>query len=371
MKQNVFFLISRDTMTGGGAEEIMRLIAMYYIDKGDEVHLFFLLEKRFGHWEEVKERFPNLHLHYSKGGGKWGIFSIVNNIWKEKKITFDYAYSSIVECTGILGILRRLHIVKIRHMIARESTMIFDRYRGGYLLLLKCLYRIGYPVVDILICQTEIMKNHLIENLPWLAKKTNIVILPNPVNLEEIEKRSLEQIDLSAYNNYICAAGRLHPVKGYDVLIDAFNKVFQQDTKSDLHLVILGEGPERKTLENQAERLGVKDRVHLLGEVNNVYPYFKGATACVVSSHIEGFPNVLLQMMSQNDRVVSTLCAGGVDKIEGLTTCKPSDTESLADALVRNMNNDVSDNRLKFDKELRRRDINHFVDQITIIAEEQ
>lgn len=369
MKHNVLFLVSRDTMTGGGAEEIMRLIAMYHIKNGDEVHIFFLLEKRFGHWEELKA--SNLHLHYSKGGGKWGIFSIIHNFWKERKTTFDYSFSSIVECTGILGILRRLRIIKIKHMVARESTMVFDRFSGNYLLLLKSLYKFGYPAVDILICQTEVMKRHLTNNLPWLEKKTNIVIIPNPVNLDEIETRAKEKIDLTEYSKYLCAAGRLHPVKGYDVLIQALNQASKDENFKDFHLVILGEGPDRKKLEDLSESLGIRSRVHLIGEVSNVYPYFKGASVCVVSSHIEGFPNVLLQMMSQNDRVVCTTCAGGVDEIAGLITCKPSDVNSLEEAIISCLNNEDSDKRRLFDEELNKRDIKQFVKKIQIIAEKQ
>lgn len=369
MKNKVLFMLSRDTMTGGGAEEIMRLIVMYHIQNGDEVHLFFLLEKRYGHWETIKA--PNLHLHYSSGGGKWGIFSIIYNIWKERHSHFDYSYSSIVECTGILGILRRLRIVRIRHMIARESTMVFDRFSGNYLFMLKCLYNIGYPAVDVLICQTEVMKRHLTNNLPWLEKKINIVILPNPVNLDEIETMAKEEIDLTEYSKYLCAAGRLHPVKGYDVLIQALYQASKNESLKNFHLVILGEGPDRKKLEDLSDSLGIRSRVHLIGEVTNVYPYFKGASVCVVSSHIEGFPNVLLQMMSQNDRVVCTTCAGDVDEIAGLITCKPSDVNSLEEAIIRCINNEDSDKRGLFDEELNKRDIKQFVKKIQIIAEKQ
>ena len=89
----------------------------------------------------------------------------------------------------------------------------------------------------------------------------------------------------------------------------------------------------RKELEDLVEELGLMGEVLLIGFVSNVYSYFKKAKAGVLSSTIEGFPNVLLQMMSQNERVVSTTCAGDIYTIPGLFLAEPKSQESLENAL--------------------------------------
>jgi hypothetical protein len=53
----------------------------------------------------------------------------------------------------------------------------------------------------------------------------------------------------------------------------------------------------------------------------------------VVSSVKEGFPNVLLQMMTLNNCVVSTVCAGGIEDIPGILKAKTNDAGSLATQL--------------------------------------
>ena len=50
--------------------------------------------------------------------------------------------------------------------------------------------------------------------------------------------------------------------------------------------------------------------------------------SCIVSSIIEGFPNVILEMMSQNTNVISTKCAGGIDKLKGVITVEVCGADS-------------------------------------------
>src|SRR5690606_20880375 len=114
-------------------------------------------------------------------------------------------------------------------------------------------------------------------------------------------------------NNFIVTAGRLIHEKGYDILINAFAEL--KEKYPDLKLIILGYGDLKQELIYLATSLNIEQDVIFWGFVENVYPFFKKAKACVISSRVEGFPNVLLQMMSQNSNVVSTTCAGGIDTI--------------------------------------------------------
>jgi glycosyltransferase involved in cell wall biosynthesis len=70
-----------------------------------------------------------------------------------------------------------------------------------------------------------------------------------------------------------------------------------------------------------------------MGHVDNPIPYYKKAKLCVVSSIKEGFPNVLLEMMAVNDSVVSTLCAGGIEKIPSILKVEPNNINSLTSAI--------------------------------------
>ncbi|GAA4087075.1 hypothetical protein GCM10022392_05060 [Mucilaginibacter panaciglaebae] len=236
--------------------------------------------------------------------------------------------SSTVYINGWLGLLKRIGYLK-SPLVVRESTSTFLIYRGLKKITYELAYRAGYTAADLVICQTDLMREQFVQHNPFIAAE-KIVVLPNPIDLKTIYDKGDNACDC-ANSKYICAAGRLIPLKGFKFLITAFKKI--ADDFPDLKLIILGDGPEKDSLLNQIEILKLRDRVILKGFIENPYPYFKNAKACVVSSSKEGFPNVLLQMMALNNHVLSTRCAGDVGKIPGIVTIEPNNSEELASGL--------------------------------------
>lgn len=111
------------------------------------------------------------------------------------------------------------------------------------------------------------------------------------------------------------AAGSLQPWKGFDYAIGAIGLV--RDQGRDLRLLILGEGPERPALEAQIARLGLSDRVRLVGHVDNSLKYFARADLFVLSSHVEGLPNVLVEALMCGTSCVATDCPTGPREVLG------------------------------------------------------
>lgn len=226
----------------------------------------------------------------------------------------------------LLGFLKRIGYLKAK-LIVRECTSVFTRFYGLKKLVYLVLYKLGYPGVDLVICQTEIMKNQLLIHNPFLNGK-NIVVRPNPIDLEKLV--SLAQLPLDYVESqvkYICSAGRLIPEKGFDILIKAFNLLHKKHP--ELKLYIFGEGKEKEKLNEIIKENNLSEIVILKGYTSNPAPYFKNAKLCVVSSRVEGFPNVLLEMMALNSSVVSTLCAGGISSIPHIITAKTDNVEDL------------------------------------------
>lgn len=99
----------------------------------------------------------------------------------------------------------------------------------------------------------------------------------------------------------IVAVGRLHGHKGFDLLVrDAAKLDFP------FHLLIAGDGPEREALEALIGRLGLGDRVELLGHRDDVPELLARAHVQVVSSRTEGFGLVVAEGVHYADVVVST-----------------------------------------------------------------
>ena len=106
----------------------------------------------------------------------------------------------------------------------------------------------------------------------------------------------------------LVAAGRLAAWKGFADLIRAM-KVLPSQRRA--RLMILGDGPLRSELQALIIELGLQDVVRLLGYVENPLKYFARADVFVLSSHVEGLPNVLVEAMMCGCTPVSTDCPTG------------------------------------------------------------
>lgn len=138
----------------------------------------------------------------------------------------------------------------------------------------------------------------------------------------------------------IVTIGRLDPVKDHAGLINAFHRLCEADTQTGarLRLVIIGGGRQRENLEQQVERLGLSDRVRLLGERAGTATLLAECDIFALSSIAEGMPGVLLEAMASGLPVVAT-DVGGVAEVvaDGVTgtLVAPADPAALAAALDR------------------------------------
>ena len=107
----------------------------------------------------------------------------------------------------------------------------------------------------------------------------------------------------------IIGAGSLFPWKGFGDLIAAVGLLHARGTK--VRLMILGEGPLRAELEGQVATLGLGEYVELPGHTANPLKYFARADAFVLSSHVEGMPNVLVEAMMAGCTPVAADCPTG------------------------------------------------------------
>ncbi|HIC87372.1 MAG TPA: glycosyltransferase, partial [Aquificae bacterium] len=94
------------------------------------------------------------------------------------------------------------------------------------------------------------------------------------------------------------------------LLLKAFSKL-----DNNYRLYILGEGEEKDNLIKLADKLNIKDRVYFLGFQKNPYKYLAQADLMVLSSKVEGLPNVVLEANALGIPVVAFDCPGGTREI--------------------------------------------------------
>ncbi|MFN8924526.1 MAG: glycosyltransferase [Rhodospirillales bacterium] len=130
----------------------------------------------------------------------------------------------------------------------------------------------------------------------------------------------------------VLALGRLHPNKAFDVLLDALAAL------PGVWLWLAGEGPERAALTARAARLGVADRVRLLGWRTDIGALFAAADAFVVPSRHEPLGSVLMEGFFYGRPMVAAASQGPrqvvTDGTDGLLV-PVDDAPALAGALSR------------------------------------
>jgi glycosyltransferase involved in cell wall biosynthesis len=133
----------------------------------------------------------------------------------------------------------------------------------------------------------------------------------------------------------IGSIGRLSPEKGQRDLLSAAAEVVR--ARPDVWFVLVGDGPDRHELEQQAERAGIADRVKFTGHLTDVRPVFRDLDVMALTSHTEGFPNVVLESLCMQTPVVATE-VGGVREIieDGVTglLIPPKLPDRIRDALL-------------------------------------
>jgi glycosyltransferase involved in cell wall biosynthesis len=132
-----------------------------------------------------------------------------------------------------------------------------------------------------------------------------------------------------------CVANYL-PVKGHDLLIDAFSRV--ADAAPGARLVLVGEGPMRAAMEGQIRTLGLDGRVRLFGSVADPTGMLGAFDVVVQASRSEGLPNALLEAAAAGRPIVATAAGGSGEIIlDGQTglLVPIDDGDALASALLR------------------------------------
>lgn len=133
----------------------------------------------------------------------------------------------------------------------------------------------------------------------------------------------------------ILSVGRLRKQKDFETLLRAFALV---RAKRDCRLIILGEGSERRRLEELIEQLDLRGAALLPGHRSNPFAYLGRAALFVLSSQFEGSPNVLIEALAVGVPVVATDCHSGPREIlaEGAygALVPVGDAERMAEAMV-------------------------------------
>ncbi|MEU5639469.1 glycosyltransferase [Streptomyces milbemycinicus] len=165
---------------------------------------------------------------------------------------------------------------------------------------------------------------------------TRIEGIPNAVPAPEVEAST-------GTAKLVVAAGRLVPVKRYEVLVEAFAKVAAE--RPDWRLRIYGRGPERQRLRTTIDELGLSDHVSLMGAHSPIETEWAKGSIAAVTSDEESFGMTIVEAMHCGVPVVATDCPHGPGEIinhgtDGLLV-PVGDSGAIASAILELINDDA------------------------------
>ena len=328
------------SLSGGGAERVMSIMANYWAANGGRVTLVTL----------SSETTDCYALHPGVERVALGLMTpserpwvaLRNNLRRIRRLRRAIRRSRpevVISFIHRMNVLTLLAVFGLRVPLIVSERTDARKHRIGH--VWSTMRRLFYPKAHAVVVQSNAMRS-------WaetFVQEDRVYTIPNPV---APPTASVGAVSLSPSGPRAVAMGRLGFEKGFDLLLRAFAKC-AVDYPNWL-LVLLGEGEERKRLTELATKLGIADRVRMPGLVREPVAILRGAGMFVLSSRYEGFPNALLEAMACGVPVVSFDCPSGPaeivrDGVDGVLV-PPEDVDALSAAMKHLMSDENERRRL-------------------------
>ena len=169
-----------------------------------------------------------------------------------------------------------------------------------WMITTKNIFKITCPSIELI--------NDL-KNKNFLIEK-KLIFLPDAIiNVKKFVKLKYEKIEKKTDRKFLLSVGRLTHQKNFKYLINEISNFFESNKNYDLY--IIGEGEQKKELQNLINKKKLNDRVYLIDYTANVYSYMKNASIYVLSSLWEDPGFVIIEAALCNLPIISSNCSNG------------------------------------------------------------
>ena len=210
--------------------------------------------------------------------------------------------------------LSAISVSNLKHavaaMMAGRNRRAILTYHGFFESEPERLSRIGYRLTPLLsrataatIAVSESLLADLVKRLHASSERTRMIY--NPAAPDPLPPL-LDAESLMARPPVVVAIGRLVAGKDFSTLLRAFARLEHADAR----LVIMGEGPLRRALEDEARDLGIGGRVSMPGFTTEIGATLEAARCLAITSRRESFSLVCVEALAYGLPVVATDCGG-------------------------------------------------------------
>lgn len=319
--KNICFFVG-DLNNSGGTERVASLVANQISNRGENKVFILSMFKGLDPFFDIEERISLFNLYNDNISIKKNFFFI---LYKLRRFLIEHRIHTLIIVDSILSIfsIPALFMTNIKHICwehfnFKNNNGIKSRDFSRFLAARYCDFVITLTKKDL-----EFWKNGL------KTIRANLICIPNPSPFEET--KNLPKMDYRK----VLAVGRLVYVKGYDLLINAWNDVSKKHP--DWKLYIVGDGPEEKKLKSLVNQLGLSNSIVFTGRISNVKEHYETSSFFCLSSRNEGLPMVLLEAQSYNLPIVSFDCDTGpsdlIDHMQNGILVENENVKELCQAL--------------------------------------
>jgi glycosyltransferase involved in cell wall biosynthesis len=297
-------------MDGGGAERAMLKLAGGIADHGYDVDL--VLSRAEGHYlREVPDSVRIVDLRARR------VLSSIPGLVRYLRRERPDAMLTSMNYVNVVGIwARTLARVDTRLIVNEQNALSLEAAhspRRRHRLMPRLIKRF-YPWADGV---TSVARGTADDLVRAAGVSPDLIeVVHNPIVTTELRELVAAPLDQPWFAPgevpVVLGVGRLAPQKDFGTLIRAFARVI---ARRPCRLMILGDGPERASLEALVSERGLTGSVDLPGWVPNPYPYMARAGVFVLSSRWEGLPSVLIEALFCRVPVVATDCLSGPREI--------------------------------------------------------
>lgn len=267
-------------------------MANYWAEKGVGVTVATWSDPQVADFYALNRGIRRVHLDVP---GRGRVSSNLQRVRKLRRLLDE------VRPDAVLSFLTRSNVPTILAGLGRNTRIVVSErvqpaWETGLPLGWRVLRRLVYRRAAAIVSQTLATAEWIRQN--W---QTPVQVIPN--SLRSLPTASVRRESL------VLGVGRLVPQKGFDLLLRAFSTI--APSFPAWRIAILGEGPERASLQRLRDELGLGDRVEFPGHVRDVEKWMAQAGLVVQPSRFEGFPNVVLESMGMGAAVISADCPAG------------------------------------------------------------
>ena len=272
----------------------------------------------FGEWDDYVFNDKNVkkislsNLNFIKNNKKNGfyrsrfytiliiLFSFIPLLKILNKKNYDYVFAHLITSLPIILV----------GIIKKKLKLVLNISGFPKLTLLRSFFwKVFEKNIYKVVCPSNETKEILLEKKIFKTTKLHVIKDPHISANTIVKKKRVNLNNSLKPKNNIITIGRLTKQKNYLFMMEGFKKIL--DINNDLYLTIIGEGEDRKSIEDKINELNIEKNVKLIGFQKNIYNYLKDSMCYLSTSLWEGPDLAMLDAAFLNIPLICSNCKSG------------------------------------------------------------